>query len=749
MRGNFSELEQIFKALPDGVLVIDMDFNVKKTNRKLCLVKDLSETETIGRKCFELFDSHICHTANCPLKRIADGEEYFDFEFATERVNSITPPFSVTAVPLRDSNNEIIGIIEIIKDISDRKIAEKEFQEIETKYHSYIHQSPDALFISDNLGNYLEINPASCSLLGYSEEELLTMSVRDIAKSDGIIHFTKLIESEVSNGECILIKKDGSEIIADIHAVHLGNDRYMAFVRDVTKNKQTEEALRNSEEQYRLIFENSPLGIGCFDQKGIITHCNSRFAEIMGAPKERVIGFNGLLEIADTSLRAALQKSLKGDIGTFEGEYLSITGKKNSFLRAVFQGIISENGTFLGGIGIFEDISERILAEEALRKTEQHQLKMDKLESVGLLAGGIAHDFNNILTAIIGNVSLMKMNIRNKNLDDKEKLINLLTEIERASNQSKDLTHQLLIFAKGGNPILKTVFIGKLLRESANFALTGSNVLCDYNIPNDLWPVEIDEGQMNQVVHNIVVNAAHAMHEGGILRIVARNIAVDGKEILPLEKGKYVNISFEDGGYGISEENIDKIFDPYFTTKQMGSGLGLTTTHSIIKKHKGTILVDSQVGVGTTFNIYLPASQKVIEEKPTKTRVTLTGKGKVLVMDDEQMLRSVVSEMLQVLGYEAVCVKDGFEAIEVYIESMRTAPFDAVIMDLTVPGRMGGKETIKRLLDIDPNVKAIVSSGYSNNPVMANHKEYGFKDVIAKPYSIEKLGEVLNNVVEI
>jgi len=376
-------------------------------------------------------------------------------------------------------------------------------------------------------------------------------------------------------------------------------------------------------------------------------------------------------------------------------------------------------------------------------------LKMDKLESVGLLAGGIAHDFNNILTAIIGNVSLMKMNIRNKNLDDKEKLINLLTEIERASNQSKDLTHQLLIFAKGGNPILKTVFIGKLLRESANFALTGSNVLCDYNIPNDLWPVEIDEGQMNQVVHNIVVNAAHAMHEGGILRIVARNIAVDGKEILPLEKGKYVNISFEDGGYGISEENIDKIFDPYFTTKQMGSGLGLTTTHSIIKKHKGTILVDSQVGVGTTFNIYLPASQKVIEEKPTKTRVTLTGKGKVLVMDDEQMLRSVVSEMLQVLGYEAVCVKDGFEAIEVYIESMRTAPFDAVIMDLTVPGRMGGKETIKRLLDIDPNVKAIVSSGYSNNPVMANHKEYGFKDVIAKPYSIEKLGEVLNNVVEI
>jgi signal transduction histidine kinase/ActR/RegA family two-component response regulator len=432
---------------------------------------------------------------------------------------------------------------------------------------------------------------------------------------------------------------------------------------------------------------------------------------------------------------------LSGRVGLYEGNYLSVAGNKLTPLKATLSRITADVGEFVGAVGIFEDITEK-------KKMEEHLLRVEKLESVGLLAGGIAHDFNNILTVITGNVALAKMKAGTIDDDYRVAVLNVLTEAEKASLQAKDLTQQLLTFARGGAPILKTASMTELLKDTTGFALRGSNVRCKFNIPEDLWPVKIDVGQINQVIHNLIINADQAMPEGGIIKVGAANLTISEEHNLPLAAGEYVKISLEDQGIGIPEEHLSKIFDPYFTTKQKGTGLGLTTSYSIIRKHEGYITVESELGVGTTFHVYLQASPQESLKYKNQEEKAFSGKGKILVMDDEKMLRYVVGEMLTHIGYEVACTKDGAEAVELYKKSKAmNNPFDAVIMDLTIPGGMGGKEAVKKLIEIDPDVRAIVSSGYSNDPVMANYPEYGFKAVVAKPYSIEELGKVLESVI--
>ncbi len=398
--------------------------------------------------------------------------------------------------------------------------------------------------------------------------------------------------------------------------------------------------------------------------------------------------------------------------------------------------IRDDKGNIMGVVLVFRDITEKRNMEEAL-------LKVDALESLGILAGGIAHDFNNILMAIMGNITLAKMYAK-----PGDKIFERLKEAENASLRAKDLTQQLLTFSRGGAPIKKTVFISKLLEDTVAFVLSGSNVRCEFSISGDLWPVEVDEGQISQVINNLIINADHAMPRGGIIKVSAENTAVDVEQGLPLKEGNYIKISIEDQGIGIPEEHLQKIFDPYFTSKQKGSGLGLATAYSIVKRHDGYVQVESELGVETTFNIYLPASLKdVLIEKELRERIH-TGKGKILIMDDEEIIRKVAGEMIKVLGYEVEFAKDGAEAIELYKKAKESAqPFDAIIMDLTIPGGMGGKETIQELIEIDPETKAIVSSGYSNDPIMADYRKYGFCGVIAKPYKIKELGEILYKVI--
>jgi PAS domain S-box-containing protein len=399
--------------------------------------------------------------------------------------------------------------------------------------------------------------------------------------------------------------------------------------------------------------------------------------------------------------------------------------------------IRNREGGIIGAVVVFRDVT-------AKQKSEAELLKESKLESVGLLAGGIAHDFNNILQGIIGNLSLARMNAHST-----EKMLERLAGVEKSAQRAKDLTQQLVMFARGGAPIRKQVQLNNSIREATLFALSGGSVQCEFSLPADLWPVDVDEGQFRQVISNIVLNAVQAMPDGGRIEVRAENVEVTAGFLPPLGPGRYVKISIRDYGVGISPENLPRIFDPYFTTRKHARGLGLASAYSVIRKHDGQINVDSQVGRGTTFHLYLPASLKAAETAaPDGGQKKFFGQGRILIMDDEQDILILVREMLELMGYEVETAKDGAEALQRYMASKRDGtPFSAVIMDLTVPEGMGGKEAICRLKELDPDVKAIVSSGYSLDPVMANFREYGFSGVIPKPYVMEDLGRVVEEVL--
>ncbi len=401
--------------------------------------------------------------------------------------------------------------------------------------------------------------------------------------------------------------------------------------------------------------------------------------------------------------------------------------------------ILDKESRVVGVVLVFRDVTEK-------EKAEEEFIKAEKLESLGILAGGIAHDFNNILTSVIGNISLAKI------YSPDGKIAQRLSDAERAALRAKDLTQQLLTFSKGGAPIKGVASVSEIIRDSAHFALRGSNVKCNFHMASDLRTIEVDEGQISQVIHNMIINADQSMPQGGIIDIRCENVDVSETDYLPLKRGQYIKISIADHGVGITKENIAKIFDPYFTTKKKGSGLGLTTSYSIIKRHEGHIAVESEPGVGTTFEIYLPASGKESPKtESTCSEGTLcTGKGRILLMDDEEFIRQVAGEMLGYLGYEVEFASNGEETIDLYKRARESGhTFDAVIMDLTIPGGMGGRDAVRKLIEIDPNVRAIASSGYSNDPVMADYRGYGFCGVVIKPYKADELGNAVHSVLKI
>ena len=374
------------------------------------------------------------------------------------------------------------------------------------------------------------------------------------------------------------------------------------------------------------------------------------------------------------------------------------------------------------------------------KKIQDELLKAQKLESLGVLAGGIAHDFNNLLTGILGNISLARIN-----LDPKLVISERLKLCEKAAIQASKLTQQLLTFARGGEPVRKLIDIAPLLRHAASFSLRGSNIRSNVEIADNLWCTEADSGQVSQVLHNLLFNAAQAMPDGGEVSIRALNETLPGNNLLQLLAGAYLKISVEDQGCGIPQENLTRIFDPYFTTKSQGSGLGLASVYSIVKRHGGAVEVFSSMGMGSCFTVYLPANRyKHVEKESGAEGAMYTGTGKVLVMDDEEFVRNTVAAMLETIGHQVELCCDGREAIACFNEARgQNTPFAAVILDLTVPGGMGGREAAKIMREIDEEAVLIVSSGYSSDPVVANYQQYGFNGAIAKPFDIYKMAEEL------
>lgn len=403
-------------------------------------------------------------------------------------------------------------------------------------------------------------------------------------------------------------------------------------------------------------------------------------------------------------------------------------------------GIMSKFAMSLEGCLFHEQVVREIAERERMK---EELLKARKLESLGVLAGGIAHDFNNLLTAVLGNIELVKMNE-----EPGRAAYARLEEAKKATLRARDLTQQLLTFSKGGAPIRKTISIGELIRESSAFVLSGSKAKGQFIIPGDLWRTDVDEGQIGQVFHNLIMNADQSMPQGGTITVQCENSTIEAGAPLPLASGNYIKISIRDQGIGIPDNQLSMIFDPYYTTKQNGSGLGLATAYSIVKKHDGHIAVESVPEAGSTFSIYLPASLKEIPAREADKIMLPAGQGTILIMDDDEIVRNVAAAILHTIGYRTVFALNGAEAISLYEKARESGqPFDAVIMDLTIPGGMGGKEAVRKLLELDPTAKVIVSSGYSSDPIMAEFDKYGFKGVVAKPYTIRKLAETLHDVI--
>ena len=403
--------------------------------------------------------------------------------------------------------------------------------------------------------------------------------------------------------------------------------------------------------------------------------------------------------------------------------------------------LINEDGS-VSKLEVIKEITDR-------KKIEQERLKLRKLESLGVLAGGIAHDFNNTLTGLFGNLELAKLKIHRDH-----PAYTFIKTSGQALEQTINLTKQLLTFSKGGDPILESVNLKSVIQNTVDFNLTGSNAKAHFNLPDNLWDTKADKGQISQVIANLTINAKQAMPNGGSINIEAENIK-DIKEVSVWHlSGDFVKFSIRDEGTGISAKHLERIFDPYFTTKQTGSGLGLATTHSIVTKHNGYISVDSTPDVGTTFTIFLPA-EKSFHKSTTATRPDIPEKststlGHILVMDDEKMIRDISAAMLKQFGYTVDSAVDGKMAVEKYISAYKSGnSFDIVIMDLTIPGGMGGKEAVDKLLAINSEAKVVVSSGYSTDPIMAHYNAYGFKGRLVKPFQMEDLKNELSRVMEI
>ena len=388
--------------------------------------------------------------------------------------------------------------------------------------------------------------------------------------------------------------------------------------------------------------------------------------------------------------------------------------------------------TIQGTVIVFRDITEKVALENEISKVQ-------KLESLGVLAGGLAHDFNNLLTAIMGSISLAILTV-----DSETKTMKYLQNANSAALRAQAVTQQLLAFAKGGSPIKEIASIEEVIRETAAFSLRGSNCKCRFVFSQKLQHAEIDKGQISQVINNLIINATQAMPDGGTITISGENIALTDNYPAPLDPGDYLKITIRDQGSGVPEAIREKIFDPFFTTKKLGSGLGLASSYTIIKNHGGYIQLSETSSQGSSFTIYLPASKRKPALQENLTISTFKGSGRILLLDDEELICETISQILENLGYEVDTVNDGEAALSKYRHSLeQNRPYDLLIFDLTIPGGMGGIETMKKILELNPQARAIVSSGYSNDPVMANFADYGFIDRIAKPYTISKLSEVL------
>ncbi len=645
----------------------------------------------------------------------------------------------------------------------------KKLADADMRIHLVMENILDGMITVDAAGTIRSMNPAARKMFGYGENDFAGETFarlipkrfdREIEGELSAVHWGQLVEHTGSITLALARTRSATSFPVELslNEMKVGKSKfYVAMIRDVTERKRFEEALRAEKNSLAVTLGSIGDGVITTDLQGNVLITNAACEALTGWSAAESAGqkLNTVLRITaegaskrQTSGRAYRSEAEAILLGTPERSTLTARDGTQRVIEQVAAPISDGKDALCGVVLVFRDITQRLRDERERRKAET-------LDQLGLLAGGIAHDFNNLLTAIIGNISLISML-----MPVDEPLQERLNDAQNASHRARDLAQQLLTFARGGAPIKQAVSAAKVIEDTVSFSLRGAHTRSEITIDPNLWPAEFDSGQISQVVANLVVNADQAMTDGGTLHVSCDNYSATPQTAgapRDLKPGDYLRIRVRDEGVGIDEVCMKRIFDPYFTTKSKGNGLGLATAYSIMKNHGGLITVESVLHEGATFTVYLPAlltppvavvpAAPVVEVK--ETLAPIKGSGRVLIVDDEEAIRMLVEFTLSRLGYEVEQAETALQGIAMYRQSIREKRrYDLVILDLTLPGGMGGKEALKNLIEIDPTVNAIVSSGYAMDATMSRFEDYGFRGVMAKPYEAAALGRMVHDTIE-
>ncbi len=615
-----------------------------------------------------------------------------------------------------------------------------------------INTIADPIFVKDDQSRMVLVNEAFCATFGLPRSSIIGKTLAEDVPPDQREQFLKVDQQVLKDGkenECqefLTVRGGVTRTIVTKKTRYIddqGNKFIVGVIRDITEFKTVEENYKRLFERFNLATRATQMGVFDWDIINDVLIWDDRMYELYGIKKtELPMTYESWAQSIhpDDLVNASriAQEAVRGERDYNNIFRVKMPDESIKYIKANADVIRDSNGKAVRMVGINWDSTNQ-------QKNEAQIIRSEKLESIGILAGGIAHDFNNLIAGMFGFIELALSQCDQKKFD---KVSASLTKSLTMFHRAKDLSNQLLTFSKGGRPLVKPQSIVPVITRSSEFTLSGSNIELALNLQDDLWDVEIDENQIGQAIDNLVINSKQAMPSGGKITITARNIGQGKAATQGLKTGNYVSILIEDSGAGISPEILSHIFDPFFTTKAQGSGIGLATVHSIIKKHGGMIDVQSQLGKGARFTIYLPASSQQEINTQEMTSQNFKFEGHALIMDDQESLLQIFASNLESIGCTVVCAKNGDEAIKIFDEAYKTKnPFNLALLDLTIPGGKGGKDVVEHIRKIDKSLIAIASSGYSDDPIIAEPKNYGFNGSIAKPFNKSDLIEILGRAI--
>jgi two-component system, cell cycle sensor histidine kinase and response regulator CckA len=692
---------------------------------------------------------------------VFSGIDLHSLEIVAVRNDGSRLPVQISAAPIYDGEN-IIGLRGLVFDMTELKLREQALRQSEERYRSIIETIEDGFYEVDLKGNLTNANNAALKLIDWTKEELTGVSFKAYCAPEyyekiilefNNVYTTGLPAREI---EMAVIKKDGKKYIGELSVSLMRDEKgepigFRGIIRDITPRKKMENELRESREIFKNIVANVP-GIiyrSIIKKDGTITfpYISERIALLGIDPALIIETPSKIFDFVEGENRDNLLRSVEQAIKSlsrWEWEGPANINNKRRWFRCVAQPRLLDNGEILYD-GLILDLTESKRAEEEKKDLEARLQQAQKMEAVGTLAGGIAHDFNNLLMGIQGYTSLMLLDA-----DPSHSHFRKLKSVEELVASGANLTKQLLGFARRGRYEIKPTNINDVIDKTTTlFGRTKKEVAIHSLLDKDIWVVEVDQGQIEQALLNLYVNAWQAMPGGGDMYLETKNIIVAEEEFkqYSLPAGNYVRISITDTGIGMDEATRERIFEPFFTTKEMGrgTGLGLATVYGIIKGHNGIINVYSEKGHGTSFSVYLPASDKKVIAERKADMSLIKGQETVLLIDDEVAIIEVTKQLLEALGYKVIGVQSGADAVSIYRE--RQKDIDIIILDMIMPG-MSGSETFDALKMINPQVKVILSSGYSINGEAAEIMEKGCLAFIQKPFNLAGISKKIRETLD-